>query len=474
MTCEKAKRLIDAAFDGALHEDAYRDVCAHLGMHLDMHTLEDVDFSDIDCSDPKTIVSGEGCPSCRAYAAQLRTLKCALADWEPERLPEGFESRLHDGLMAARTDVPDASLNPQTAESPEKPSRWRMLVNRPWKRYSLALAGAAVLLIGVYIAPHYFGDLANDYAARAGHGVGYLSDTFESTPHETTETALFVPESGSDSDFGATLKEAPMEAKKADETAPTEAAAGKAIGTAPEAAQRSDFREGRLMIKTASLNMEVEGYADVEASVKALVSEAGGYIENASTQFLEDPSRTEKPLKTGRMQIRIPEGAHEKVFGDIKALGRVMYENMSASDVTTAYRDTASEVQNLRITEDRLRNILKDATIMADILDIERELTRIRGDIEQKTQQLGHWEALVDMTTIELHLVEVRALKPSVEPIDAGLLDRAGEALIHTLNGIRGGFEAVVIGIIALSPFWIPLGALIALGIWKFKRRKRT
>jgi hypothetical protein len=138
------------------------------------------------------------------------------------------------------------------------------------------------------------------------------------------------------------------------------------------------------------------------------------------------------------------------------------------------YRDTAAEIENLKVTEARFREIMAQAVEIEDILNIENELTRLRGSISNYEKQIQDWEALVDMTTIYVELNEVKNLKPVVERIDDSLIGKAIEGLIGTVNRIKRGLENLFIWIISVSPYLIALaiGGFIVGKLYKKRRLK--
>ena len=58
------------------------------------------------------------------------------------------------------------------------------------------------------------------------------------------------------------------------------------------------------------------------------------------------------------------------------------------------------------IQEERILEIMKKADQVEDILNIERELNRIRTEINQRKNILKNWDQLVDYSSIEVSLRE--------------------------------------------------------------------
>jgi hypothetical protein len=246
------------------------------------------------------------------------------------------------------------------------------------------------------------------------------------------------------------------------------------VNTGTTDSQSSDYRDGRLIIQTASINMDVEKYDTVLADLKNRVIALGGYVENESTSFKTYYSETDN-LKYGYVTVRVPSTGYDSILTQIKEMGLVTMESSNANDITKIYRDTASEIENLKVTEARLREIMLKAVEIEDILAIENEMTRIRGSINAYEKQIQEWEALVDMATITVSLNEVKNLKPVVEPLDDSLFGKAKEGFINSINAITRAIENLVIWIVAKSPFLLILAviAVIASVIYKKRRLKK-
>ena len=225
-----------------------------------------------------------------------------------------------------------------------------------------------------------------------------------------------------------------------------------------------------MIIQSRNINIEIVNYDEAESDLKQKAIEWGGYIENESTS--KQGYNLENDLKNGSLIIRIPNEKFEEMMALLKGYGNVIYDNVYAQDVTKEYRDTAQEVENFKLTEERFRELLKTASDMKDVLAIENELTRIRSQINQYERQLKDWEVLVDLSSISVDIREVNSLKPVIEPIDDSLFGKAKAEFIQTINGLRFLLENVFIWTVANSPILIILGFGVI--VWWRKTKKKS
>lgn len=429
MNCEQARILMNAAIDGDINE--------HERSKLDQHI--------------------DSCEACTVEFEELKYVVQMLGEMELKALPIGFEEELHEKLIHVKRDSEPVKAG-STIMSKIKSIHIK-------KRYYGYVATAAVLLMVVVIGKNVlfqpkYESAVMDTASSEEYGLGSDSDMVVYKFNETAAPA-----------------EAPAmepEMNRA-EFSTSNALTGYNLETSPvEPTQPTDgYREDRLIIQTANLRMDIEKYDDVYLQITNWVNAAGGYIENESTSYKTNYTDREN-LKYGYLTLRVPATGYESMISQIKSLGNVTYDSANAYDVTKNYRDTASEVENLKVTEKRLREIMADAVEIKDILAIENELTRIRGQINSYERQLKDWEALADMTTITVELNEVKSLKPIIEPIDDTLFGKAKEGLIGTINSIKLTIEQVFIWVISKSPVLALLGllAVFAKIIYTRKRRK--
>ena len=126
--------------------------------------------------------------------------------------------------------------------------------------------------------------------------------------------------------------------------------------------------------------------------------------------------------------------------------------------------DITARVTNARRLEERLISLLANRTGKLDeVLRVERELARIREEIERYEGRLRYLTARVAMSTLTITIHEpgpILGNNPGENPI--------GEALRRAWRN----FVALIAAFIASLGVLIPLGA-IALGGWIGYRRWR-
>lgn len=243
---------------------------------------------------------------------------------------------------------------------------------------------------------------------------------------------------------------------------------------APEApvdagAQSEAYNSERMIVWTAELSLVVKDADDSLADIKGIVGELGGYV--ADTRFWLDDEQLR-----GSVTVRVPTESLDEALTEFKALAvRVERESSSSEDVTEEYSDLDARLRNLEATEQELLELLttvRERTGKAeDILAVHRELTSIRGQIEQLKGRMQYLEKTSSMAAITMELIPDALTRPIAvggwQP--AGTLGNALRSLLKTLQFVADAaiwvvFYALPVAAILLIPF---------VGVWLIWRRKK-
>lgn len=201
----------------------------------------------------------------------------------------------------------------------------------------------------------------------------------------------------------------------------------------------------RKVISTATLTIEVLNVQLAINEMTNITIESGGFVSSSSISDIGSNR------KNGHLTARVPQKSFYSTIEKIDALGTEKYRQVSGQDVTEEFIDIGARLNNLQKQETRLQDILKMATTVKDIIEVEHELERVRGEIESMTGRLNYLNRSVEMSTITVNVVEPAPITGDGWGISDALRD-----------AVRGFIESVR-GIIIFTGFIIPI--LIYLGI---------
>jgi len=215
----------------------------------------------------------------------------------------------------------------------------------------------------------------------------------------------------------------------------------------------------RKLIARISLTLEVEKIKDPVIKAEGIAKEFGGYVSD-SRIYQEETS------ESATLVLMIPIQNLDRALAKLRELGKVRYEQKTTEDVTRQFIDSQARIKNLQREEEALARLLERSGKLADILEVERELARVRTEIDQIQGELRFLEHQTSYSTLTLNL----STKPLPPQYEAGSLKnsfiRAWRAFRATLHGL------VVLAIYAL--FFVPLIiVLIAIIYFIIKLLKR-
>lgn len=226
-----------------------------------------------------------------------------------------------------------------------------------------------------------------------------------------------------------------------------------------------------MIIRTVNMTIAVGNVQEVFRQVEQLAGEQRGYI--SGSQIRQDGDRL-----TATVTLRVP-ADHATFQGTLERLRglaeRVVDEQSQAQDVTEEYVDLDARLRTLRASEETMLGLLSKATRMEDILQIQRELTQVRTQIEQIQGRKQVLERRADLATINLTIREAGAFaRPGWSP------GASVEEAVRALGVALRGLVTVAIWLAIFSPIWggflLIVYGMVRLVIWLARRgnRRRT
>tara|TARA_B000000532_G_C18833717_1_gene391558 strand:+ start:184 stop:921 length:738 start_codon:yes stop_codon:yes gene_type:complete len=107
------------------------------------------------------------------------------------------------------------------------------------------------------------------------------------------------------------------------------------------------------------------------------------------------------------IRIRVLSGNLDSAINEFKKLStKIISENIYTNDVTEEFIDTEARLKIMKSTEDRFNSLLLKSETVEEIIQVEKELMRIRGDIESLEGRLNYLSKTTDTSEINLNLNE--------------------------------------------------------------------
>ncbi len=217
-----------------------------------------------------------------------------------------------------------------------------------------------------------------------------------------------------------------------------------------------------MIIRTGQASLEVDSLELAMGRVQLLARSVGGFVANSQMQAGAQQQRA------ATLEIRVPSARFDDLMHGLAPIGKVEYVNISAQDVGEEFTDITARVANARRLEQRLIELLATRTgKLSDVLEIERELARVRESIERMEGRLRYLKAHVATSSLT---VTVHEPAPVVGETGSGGV--IGEAFRDAWRN----FVNFVAGLIASLGVVIPGTALLLAGLlgvrWIWRRTR--
>jgi hypothetical protein len=213
-----------------------------------------------------------------------------------------------------------------------------------------------------------------------------------------------------------------------------------------------------MIIRTGTATIKVDSLEPAVVRLRALAVSVGGYVGNTSMQTGADQ------LRSATVEIKVPAPRWGQLVAGLKPIGTLESENENAEDVGEEFVDVQARVANARRLETRLIDLLANRTgKLSDALQVERELARVREEIERYEGRMRYLRTRAAISTMTVTVHEpapVLGSHPGDNPIAEAFRD-AWRIFVGLI-----AFLISSLGIV------IPLGILAWLA-WRLLRRRR-
>ena len=222
-----------------------------------------------------------------------------------------------------------------------------------------------------------------------------------------------------------------------------------------------------MIARTVSLSIIVRDFAVSRSALDTILARYHGYSArlNASTR--------ENAPRSLQASLRIPAPALSAAVGDLKRLGRVENESQSGEEVTRQHADLIARLKNARDTEQRLREILQQRTgKIGEVLRVEQEIARVRGEIESMEADQKALERRVDFATVELQLTE--EYKAQLNPPAPSISTRIHNAFVAGYQNASETVLGILLFFAEYGPallIWLAILGLPVIMVWRRYRR---
>ena len=302
--------------------------------------------------------------------------------------------------------------------------------NRMWA-YGLGGALAAAALVAVVLMPHQEKDLVQ---------------LFELERDASLETAPPPP---------------PSEGQQGQQGQQPQAALKQEL---PETKVAQEAPSGPMVIRNARLTILTKEFESARARIQAIVQQTMGYLDQLTVR---GETGSGKALSA---TLRLPASQIESGLVELRKLGKVLEESQTSSDVTSQYVDLQARLTNARNTEQRLLALQRERTDkLTDVVGVEREIARVREEIERMEAQRKDVFNKTQFATIQVELSE--EYRAEIQPSAPSAGTQLHNALIDGYHAALNSFLGLTLFVLRYGPALL-LWAIVLVPVALLLRRR--
>jgi hypothetical protein len=378
------------------------------------------------------------CTECQGLVAELRSVSHSLKTWKVEppesETPPEIETALAENRPESR----------QVFRAHRR--SWREVLGQRWAILAWAGAMAAVLLI-VFGTMRLPGGNANKVFSQDGS---------QFQPEEMSRSRQLVsvqPPSGAAVNGRQFDKLAQLSPGVAQPNEPT--------------SQHDLPANAPMIIRTAQLSLITKEFDKARANLEGILKRHRGYVGELKAGGSTGSGRTLTAT------LRVPADQLDATLTEVKTLGRVESESQSGQDVTSQYVDLQARLSNARNTEQRLTDLLRNRTgKLSDVLEVEQELDRVRGEIEQMEAERKNMSNQVSYATLNATIAE--DYKAQLQVVPPSTSTRLSNAAVEGYRSMADGVVSLALFLLSNGPSLLLWGVVLFLParlVWKKVRR---
>ena len=239
-----------------------------------------------------------------------------------------------------------------------------------------------------------------------------------------------------------------------------------ANGTVGNMVNDLTFGENVKLIFRAWMNLQTLDFAQAESELNKLVEQYHGYFESVYTDngsYWADSSYLH-----GSYTVRVPAENYDRFLSAIGNTCHVVNMNKTTEDIGLQYSDTQMRLETVKAKQERLLALMKQATEMTDIIELENAISDCQYEIDCLTSTMNRYDSLIGYSTVNIELEQVERLGSAIteeETFWTRLANNFKEGLEDFAFGVEDLVIWIAYNIVGIIIFIVIIIVLVKL--WK-------
>jgi hypothetical protein len=404
----------------------------------------------------------EHCAECQGLAADLRKLSQEMMAWEVEAA----------GSEGMSTDIVVALEKKDKGPRKKVASRWSWRTLFTMRRLAWAGGGAACVLLAAifYLRNPPAPQLQNSFPKLEYYnGPNYPSSgpTSATPPQQTYSYDSLNQLRSSATENTSSFSQITPGVIGGIPTRSGAAAEQDSGGDEIDTSERT-VPAVPMIARTADLTLRTKEFEKTRTGLEEILKHHGGYLGELKVSAPADSGRALTAT------LRIPAAQFDVTMAELKKLGHVEFESQGGEEVTQQYVDLEARLANGKHTEQRLTEILRQRTgKLQEVLKVELEIDRVRGEIEQMQAEKKELSKRVDFATLNTTVKEEYFAKLQATPPSTG--SRFSNAAVDGYNTAVEGLISVGLFLLSSGPSLLIWVAVLFFPVrWAWKKWRKA
>ncbi len=234
--------------------------------------------------------------------------------------------------------------------------------------------------------------------------------------------------------------------------------------------ESSDGFNGEKIIQGLNIDMNTMNFDDDRKLLESIIKKYNAIISNSFTNISENDKLHNS--RFSEYNLRIDAKKLQEFKQEVESKFNVVLISESKDNITNQYYDSKGRLKNLEIQRERIREILKKAEKIEDIIKLEKRLSELDYKIESFTNDVNRMDNDVKYSFVRMALREVRDPAKLTRDDDSSFGVRIKNAFANGFNGLVYFLEELIVFVISVIPLLIIVGIVLVFVIRYRKKLK--
>jgi hypothetical protein len=219
----------------------------------------------------------------------------------------------------------------------------------------------------------------------------------------------------------------------------------------------------RKIIRNGEFTLETKNPIEDQRKLAAIAESLGGFV--VTSEFQQSATQS---TSTVNVIVRVPAANFQKATDEIRKTGiRVLHEKLSGKDVTEEFVDLEARLRAQKALEAQYLEIMKRASKISDVLEVQQKLTEVRTQIEQQEGRRRYLENQSALSTINISLQTPAPLVAATQTgFWASIRNSFGDGVDVTVAIVLGLIHFVIVALPIVVLLLLPAGLIVRF-LWK-------